>query len=378
MPSEHDVKAPPQESLLASSPALRQSEPGPIIGGMRAATLDDEAFQQTRDGYERAEMFQLTLRASLNDVEISLIDEGRRNDPFRLAYYPPIRSLLKTKTLSGVVLLREKQDLAAQLGRACSTLHDVEPFDVARLTLANYRKSDAIWATLIRRSAGKPLLMIGLPKRTREILPLAETYEKFLKSLGKYTRRNVRKTRERADALAIRFALFPNRPPDDYFGKILEMCKRNGPRPVPESEMLGWEQRISRQNGHFYSTLATKDGYVFSFCRGFIWGKSAIIPYQLNDRDYYDKNPSLLHRAFLAESLMQRGVREMIFPNGCAGLLKNVCLPDVGSSVVVLPLSVVALVKAAVTLSLRAGALLAFLGTLLPGWLRRRLGMQEL
>lgn len=378
MPSKRDVKASPQDSILAASPALRQSKPRPTVGGMRAATLDDEAFQQTRDSYERAEMFQLALRASLNGVEISLIDEGRRNDPFRLAYYPRTGRLLKTKNLSGIVLLREKQDLAAQLGRACSTLHDVESFDVAKLALSNYRKSDAIWAMLIRRSPGKPLLMIGLPKRTREILPLAESYEKFLKNLGKHTRRNVRRTRERADALAIRFTLFPNRPPDDYFGEILEMCKRNGPRAVPESEMRGWEQRISKQNGHFYSTLATKDGYVLSFCRGFIWGKSAIIPYQLNDRDHYDKNPSLLHRAFLAESLVQRGVREMIFPNGCAGLLKNACLPNVGSTVVVFPLSVVTLVKAAVSLSLRGGTLLAFLGTLLPGWLRRRLGMQEL
>ncbi len=75
---------------------------------------------------------------------------------------------------------------------------------------------------------------------------------------------------------------------------------------------------------------------------------------------------------------MERGVREMIFPHGCAGLLKNVCAPDLASSVVVFPLTVTGFVKALVSLFARGGALLGFIGTLLPGRLRKRLGMHEL
>ena len=356
----------PEERASARGAAMHLAEPA----------LDQAAFALARDGYERAEMVHLAIRASTRKRRLSLVEGEGGRESYEIAYYS-VYPEARVKLLSGVVLSDRGPERAAQVARALSALDDIEGFDIARLELPHFRKSGGIWAMTVARRTGGKLLVLGFAKRTREVLPLAESYERFLAGLGKHTRRNLRNYRKRADKAGVRFAFFATPPSRELFVKINELAARNLPRALRPQLIAEKEENIAAQLNQFHSTLSRSDGAIFSLCRGFLWETCAVVPYQLNDRDQFASNPSLLHRAYLAEWLIAKGVREIVFLDGLAGILRNAALPDVASTAVVVPATAAALAKAVVFPFLRVGTALGLLAALLPPRLRARLGLRD-
>lgn len=360
--------------VRAASGAVPRPEIGYAVMSRCNAALDGAAFAHARDGYERAEMVHLAIRATGRRSDLTLITGERGRDPYKIAYYAVKQGRPPLRFLSGVILAAGE---AAAVERAAAALADIETFDLARLDLPRFRKSNGIWTMRVRRAKGGSLLLFGFPRRTREILPLAETYELFLSALGKHTRRNLRSCRKKGDEAAVAFASFDERPPTAFFAKLFALAAKNGPTAISRQLVAEKEGNVARQERQFYTTLTSREGALISLCRGFIWESCAVVCYQLNDRDHFDKNPSLLHRAHLMEWLIGRGVREVIFLDGCAGLLRNAALPDAGSAAVTVRASAAALAKAMLFPLLRAGMALGYLVSLLPERLRRWLHVGE-
>ena len=366
----------PEGIIRGRSESARRAEASGAVMHLSEAALDAAAFAHTRDSYERAEMVHLAIRASARKSGLSFIAGDSGHDPYKVAYYS-VYPEARVKLLSGVVLSQGSKDPAAATARTLAALDETEGFDIARLGLPNYRKANGSWAMMAPRRTGGKLLVLGFPKRAREILPLADSYESFLAGLGKHTRRNLRNYRKRADASGVRFALVETIPPPALFAKIFELSAKNLPQALPRHLISEKEKHIVDQINQFHSILSTASGDIFSFCRGFIWETCAVVPYQLNDRDQSALNPSLLHRAYLAEWLIAKGVREIVFLDGCAGILRNAALPDIGSTAVAIPATPTALAKAVVFPFLRVGTALGLLSDLLPPRLRARLGLRE-
>jgi len=366
----------PEGMIRERSESARRADASGAAMHLCEAALDAAAFAHTQDSYERAEMVHLAIRASARKSGLSFIAGNAECCPYKVAYYS-VYPEARVKLLSGVVLSPGGDDPVAATARTLAALDEIEGFDIARLGLPHYRQTNGSWAMTARRRSGGKLLVLGFPKRAREILPLADSYESFLAGLGKHTRRNLRNYRKTADASGVRFALVEAAPPPALGAKVFELSAKNLPRALPRHLISEKEKQIADQIHQFHSILSTGSGEIFSFCRGFIWETCAVVPYQLNDRDQSALNPSLLHRAYLAEWLIAKGVREIVFLDGCAGILRKAALPDIGSTAVAIPATAIALAKAVVFPFLRVGTALGLLSDLLPPRLRTRLGLRE-
>jgi hypothetical protein len=318
-------------------------------------TLDESIYALTRNGFERAELAMMSLLAAERGAALTFAFEDDDGRPFSVAYWANRSPKIKAATLSGAFFLHARRDIAG-ICRASAAAYARVPFDLGWFRIPLAIQTKRVWFRTIKRAGIRRLLVVGLERATQDVLPLADRYESFVEGLGKRTRRNIRNYRHLAAESGIQFAYHDGFLPEASYESIFELCAKNGPVPFPPESVLDWRKRLSKQNGHFYSILVTETGEMISLCRGFVWGKSAVIVYQLNSRDHYEKSPSLLHRAYLIEHLIGQGVREMIFTDGCEGLLKNACLENRGLSALVVPLSPVSLFKAWCFMVARPGA----------------------
>jgi hypothetical protein len=327
-------------------------------------TLDDTIYALTRNGFERAELAMMSLLAAERDAKLTFAIEDDDGRPFTMAYWANLSPKLKAATLSGAFFLLGRRDLAG-ICRASVAAYARIRFDLAWFRIPLAIQTKRVWFRTIKRPSIRRLLIVGMERATQDVLPLADTYEAFVEGLGKRTRRNIRNYRQLAAESGIKFAYHHGFLPEVSYESVFELCAKNGPVPFSPESVLVWRKRLWKQSGHFYSVLSTETGEMISLCRGFIWGKSAVIVYQLNNRDHYEKSPSLLHRAYLIEHLIRQGVREMIFTDGCEGLLKNACLENRGLSALVVPLSPISIFKAGCFMAARPEAWKYYLAKLL-------------
>lgn len=164
--------------------------------------------------------------------------------------------------------------------------------------------------------------------RLREVLRLAPSYEASLAGLGRHTRRNLRNARKLAGSERIGFE-FHEGPFPIQNGPLRVLASRTEPHPVSRRRMRVFEAYADQTGRPFRSVLRDGRGEVISYCCGFLGQSAAYLVYQLNDRERNGIGPSLMHRAFLIEALVQRSCRELVFVHGCSGILRHSCIPMV-------------------------------------------------
>ena len=110
---------------------------------------------------------------------------------------------------------------------------------------------------------------------------------------------------------------------------IADLASRTDPVPVRSHRMRLFEAYADRSGRPFRTTLRRRDGDIVSYCCGFLGQDAGYLLHQLNDRVMHRVGPSLMHRAFLIEALIERACRELIFVHGCSGILRHACVPMV-------------------------------------------------
>ncbi len=156
-----------------------------------------------------------------------------------------------------------------------------------------------------------------------EVLRLAPDWEQTLAGLGGHTRRNIRKARKLATVERIAFSFLEGATsiPDDLLNKL---ARRTKPHPIGSHRMNVLEAYADQTGRPFRSMLRDVNGEIISYCCGFLGQSVAYMVYQLNDSERNGIGPSLMHRAFLLEALIQRSCKEVVFVHGCSGIS---CLP---------------------------------------------------
>jgi hypothetical protein len=111
---------------------------------------------------------------------------------------------------------------------------------------------------------------------------------------------------------------------------LQSLVARNHPIFVDHGTVDSIYRLLNDQPRGFHSVLRLPCGEALSCCSGFIEGSTAFILFQMNHGDYLRHNPSLTNRAFLIEALVARGVRDLVFINGCRGVLEHACQTEFG------------------------------------------------
>lgn len=156
-------------------------------------------------------------------------------------------------------------------------------------------------------------------------LPLPATYEGFLESLGKKTRRNFRYYRRKFEAGGHVYA--EHLSPDEFERAAIDLrtkCHltstvREITRAVRTVNSAGetWVAGLKHSNGDWLSVAA-----------GWRTRSSATMFLQLNnDRQFADASLSVVLRAFLIETLIRDGMSELVFWSGSAPPLSRYVQP---------------------------------------------------
>lgn len=185
------------------------------------------------------------------------------------------------------------------------------PIPVATGTVQAHRTRD--WVT-IRRAT-----------RARELLPLAPTYDETLAGFGRHTRRNIRSARKAATAERFTFAAATS--------EILmaDPARADLARSTRPSVTVSLTRRLEAYavgtGRPFRTVIRALDGRIVSYTCGYFGDPAvAYLLYQLNDPAWSALGPSLLHRAYLLQWLIERGCTALVFVHGCSGILHHACI----------------------------------------------------
>ena len=157
----------------------------------------------------------------------------------------------------------------------------------------------------------------NLPNR----LPLAASWPAFLDSLGPDTRRNMRRYPRRATETGMQYV--PDLAPQE-FRAAFESLRRHANRWDHVDPTLA----LAGSADSLRVGLRSADGQWVSVLCGWRHGERAFALTQLNDARSPRASLSMVLRAALIEDLIRRGVRELVFLDGCAGALKVTCRPE--------------------------------------------------
>jgi hypothetical protein len=233
------------------------------------------------------------------------------------AWFPHRLFGLELKIVEGVLDL-PMPSLATGRADAVRRFMDLSGANVARLTMTG--------APIQGAPSAQGLLQAGTAVESRDLLLLEGDPEIFLSRLGRHTRRNVRRADRIAGETGMVFR-YREGSRAAAIEDIRALAARNKPAPLTLKRLAAHETLIAGKKSGFESQLALATGEVISYCRGFIEGNVAFLVYQANDPTVPRINLSLLHRFKLIEQLIGQGVRELMFPFGCAGLLRDACVP---------------------------------------------------
>ena len=157
-----------------------------------------------------------------------------------------------------------------------------------------------------------------LPNR----LPLAATWSAFVAALGPDTRRNLRRYPQRARDAGLHYVagIEPRE-----FRTSFEALRRHANRwdRVDPTRVLDDSDTSILRVG-----LRSSEGCWVSLLAGWCHGERAFALTQLNDARHPRASLSMVLRAALIQDLIRRGVRELVFLDGCAGALSLNCRPE--------------------------------------------------
>lgn len=179
----------------------------------------------------------------------------------------------------------------------------------------------------------------------REVMPLADAYESFLRRLGKHTRRNIVHVQNQARRDAINF-YFTTKALSVDSSILSALAKLNMPFATNPRRLLNTIQFLATKPRPFQAYLSrSADDCPFSVTGGFIDGDLALMTYQINLRRSRNLSPSLMLRSFLVQALIERGVRSLAFVGGCSGLLLHQCEVVPGAEILLVRRRLIARVK---------------------------------
>ncbi|GAC1478241.1 MAG: hypothetical protein NVS2B11_01680 [Acetobacteraceae bacterium] len=229
------------------------------------------------------------------------------------------------------------QDIVADTGATMFKLTRTAPVTASPSDAAPQTLRTRHW-TIVRR-----------PTRARELLRLTASYDDMLAGLGRHTRRNIRAARKRAAADGLRFDVSADAALISPASRST-LARRTEPCGMPLPLVLGLEAYADRTGRPFRAALRGPDGAVVSYVCGYFGDPAvAYLLYQLNDPAANHLSPSLLHRSFLIEWLVQLSCPELVFVHGCSGILFHACVRQ--------PLEDLFLVRRSPTACARAAAI---------------------
>ena len=154
-------------------------------------------------------------------------------------------------------------------------------------------------------------------------LPL--DYEAFLARLGSRTRRNFRHYRRRFEDGGHAYL-------DDVPAQDLQQAARDLSTkcriPSGRGEIARALSLLATTSRPWTVGLKSRDGAWLSVAAGWLTGARAVMFFQLNDdRNHEDASLSVVLRACLIETLIRRGIPELMFWSGCAAPLSRYVEP---------------------------------------------------
>jgi hypothetical protein len=174
------------------------------------------------------------------------------------------------------------------------------------------------------RQKGIKVWCKSLYREEGDWLPLAESFEEFLKRLGSHTRRNIRYYRRKLEELGYRYE--PALSEEEYLSAVERLNAITDYPTEPERELR--DQRFFEQFGKpIRSGLRAPGGELVSVVGGVVSGAHLHVLTQLNDLALRKLSVSLVLRGYIIEDLIQRGFASIHFVNGASPMLGRFCDP---------------------------------------------------
>ena len=191
---------------------------------------------------------------------------------------------------------------------------------------------------------------IAVAKRisSPDVLELGDNFEAFIAGLSYETRKSMRRFPARARKAGFQFAFAQAPPPPSEAEERHALGALTGPVPKSRARLDALDAFLSAQPRPFCSTIRLASGAPIGFLAGFLEGDDAVVAYQLNHRDYRKASLSTVSRSACAEQLVAAGIRRMIFPNSCNGILRASCTRRQWVNVVLVPKTLRGFLSAAV------------------------------
>jgi hypothetical protein len=255
--------------------------------------------------------------------ETASADEG--GDAFACSFERRVLGL-GSKHHHGAIVSVGATNVSELAELACGHLSRAGSFDQAtfRVSLPAYGDS-ALAEELSYGQFEVGLQAIAL----QEILLLPDSMTAFEQGLGRNARRNIRKSRTRAGAARLRFAIGERAQSVDRLA-VQSLTRNSMPRVAGVAEFEAISRFQPMRGSMFQVTLYSPGDDLVAVAGGVCEGEVATVLYQLNDRRYRANSPSLLLRSFLVEEMIERKMKSIVFSGACMGTLRPYCKPITG------------------------------------------------
>jgi hypothetical protein len=171
------------------------------------------------------------------------------------------------------------------------------------------------------------------PTGYRYSLELGDDFETLLERVSYKTRRNLRRARRSAAKDGLVFEWREGPPAPEGYPERLAIGRETRPVPKTDARLRTLEAFLRKRDRPVTAAVHAADGRLLSPAAGFIAGPSFYLVYQVNDGRMPAANLALTLRGLLASALIDRGVGELVFPNGVGGVLSHACVRQAGCEV---------------------------------------------
>lgn len=165
-----------------------------------------------------------------------------------------------------------------------------------------------------------------LPENVQHVLPLKNTFDAFLNTLGSHTRRNLRVYRRRIEQKGWRFV--PQLSPAEVATAFEALERQQGRHKSSAHDLNCCRAALKAVRGSVHAGLCTATGEWGSLAAGWLRNNQYFMLVQLNDARHSRDSISIAMRSYLIESLIESGVQTINFVGGCSGLLGHSCTPQ--------------------------------------------------
>jgi Acetyltransferase (GNAT) domain len=165
-----------------------------------------------------------------------------------------------------------------------------------------------------------------------DLIPLAGSFDEFLATLGKLTRRNMRSYMRKAEEAGITFV--PELSCEEY-NATLERLNRNSRFPAKSLQLARDERWLTLHGGGSRMGLRSGNGSLIAILCGFRTGDRFYLLSQLNDSGYANSSLSLTLRGLAVQHLIATGHRELVFVGASSANIGRFCVPAIYRSMLI-------------------------------------------